>query len=52
MAQLARMLSLGVGGSAIQKWEKNQKRPTNEHRKRIVEFLGFDPGSKNPTGDS
>jgi DNA-binding transcriptional regulator YiaG len=45
------MLGLGVGGSAIQKWEKNEKRPTEEHRKRIVEFLGFNPAPANPTGD-
>jgi len=43
MTQLAQILGLGVSDSAIEKWEKNQNRPTDEHRFRIVEFLGFDP---------
>ena len=48
--QLAKMLGLGVSDSSIEKWEKNQKRPTEEHRKRIIEFLGFIPTQTNPTG--
>ena len=43
MTQLATMLWFGITDAAIEKWEKNQNRPTDEHRKRIVEFLGFDP---------
>ena len=50
MTQLADLLGLGVSDAAIEKWEKNQNRPTAEHRKRIVEFLGFDPKLLNPTG--
>ena len=45
MMQLANLLGLGISDSAIEKWEKNQNRPTDEHRKCIVEFLGFDPRS-------
>jgi transcriptional regulator with XRE-family HTH domain len=52
MTQLANLLGLGIRYTAIQKWEKNQRRPTHEHRKRIVEFLGFNPALTNPTGDS
>ena len=51
MAQLAKTLGLGITDAAIEKWEKNQNRPTDEHRKRIVEFLGFTPARTNPTGD-
>jgi transcriptional regulator with XRE-family HTH domain len=43
MAQLALILGSGVTDSAIEKWEKNQNRPTAEHRKHIIEFLGFQP---------
>ncbi len=43
ITQLAQILGLGVSDSAIEKWEKNQNRPTDEHRSRIVKFLGFDP---------
>jgi DNA-binding transcriptional regulator YiaG len=43
MAQLAKQLGFGVTGSAIEKWEENQNRPTMNHRLRIVKFLGFDP---------
>jgi len=50
MTQLAETLGPGITNTAIEKWEKNQNRPTDGHRKRIVEFLGFNPGSKNPTG--
>jgi transcriptional regulator with XRE-family HTH domain len=52
MSQLAEMLGLGITDSAIEKWEKNQNRPTREHWDRIVEFLGFDPTLTNPTGGS
>jgi transcriptional regulator with XRE-family HTH domain len=52
MTQLANLLGLGISDSAIEKWEKNQNRPTDRHRKRIVEFLGFNPARTNPTGDS
>lgn len=46
MAQLTTLLGLGISDSAIEKWEKNQNRPTPEHRTRIIEFLGFYPESK------
>jgi transcriptional regulator with XRE-family HTH domain len=52
MTQLAQLLGVGTTDSAAEKWEKNQNRPTEEHRKRIVEFLGLDPAPVNPTGDS
>jgi transcriptional regulator with XRE-family HTH domain len=52
MRQLAMLLGLGITATAIEKWEKNQNRPTEPYRSRIVEFLGFDPDSKNPTGGS
>ena len=52
MTQLAVRLGLGITGSAIEKWEKNQNRPTPVHRKMIVGLLGFDPVSKNLTGES
>jgi predicted transcriptional regulator len=51
MTQLANLLGLGISDTAIEKWEKNQNRPTEEHRKRIIEFLGFNPAQINPTGD-
>ena len=50
LTQPAETLGLGITDTAIEKWEKNQNRPTAEHRKRIVEFLGFDPKLLNPTG--
>jgi DNA-binding transcriptional regulator YiaG len=50
MSQLAASLGFGITDTAIEKWEKNQNRPTQEHRDRIVEFLGFDPARANPTG--
>ena len=52
MTQLAKLLGLGITDSAIEKWEKNQNRPTESHRKRIVDFLGVDPTRANLTGDS
>ena len=52
MAQLARNLGLGITETAIEKWEKNQNRPTHDHRELIVGFLGFDPASTNSTGGS
>jgi len=33
----------GITDSAIEKWEKNQNRPMESYRVRIVEFLEFDP---------
>ena len=50
MTQLAKVMRLGITDSAIEKWEKNQNRPTADHRRRIVEFLGFDPDSPKPNG--
>ena len=50
MGQLVKQLGLGVTASAIEKWERNQNYPTVFNRKRIIEFLGFDPESVNPTG--
>jgi DNA-binding transcriptional regulator YiaG len=52
MTQLALLLGLGITDSAVEKWEKDQNRPTEEHHKRIVEFIGFDPTLANPTGVS
>ena len=40
--QLAEIL--GFTDTAIEKWEKNINRPTEPHRARIIQFLGFDPG--------
>ena len=52
MTQLAKILGIGITDTAIEKWEKNQNRPKDEHRKCTVEFLGFNPALTNPTGDS
>ena len=52
MAQLARLLGSGVSDSAIEKWEKNQNRPTADHSKRILQFLNCDPSTANLTGDA
>jgi DNA-binding transcriptional regulator YiaG len=51
MPQLADLLGLGITDTAIEKWEKNQNRPTPFHRERIVQFLGFNPAMAKPTGD-
>jgi methylisocitrate lyase len=40
---VAKQLALGMTGSAIEKWEKNQNYPTPPNRIRMIEFLGFDP---------
>src|SRR5258706_16192348 len=52
MTQLAKLLGLGITDTAIEKWEKNQNRPTKSHRCRLIEFLGFDPATPNLTGES
>ena len=52
MTQLAKLLGLGITDTAIEKWEKNQNRPTESHRCRLIEFLGFDPATPNVTGES
>jgi hypothetical protein len=52
MTQLAKLLGLGITDTAIEKWEKNHNRPTESHRRRIIEFLGFDPATSIPTGGS
>src|SRR2546430_3032249 len=36
MTQLAKLLGLGITDTAIEKWEKNQNRPTDAHRKQII----------------
>ena len=51
MTQLAKLLGLGITDMAIEKWEKGQNRPTDAHRKRIVEFLGFNPAPASSTGE-
>ena len=51
MSQLARLLGVGVTDTAIEKWEKNQNRPTSEHKNQIIQFLGYDPAIADPTGD-
>ena len=48
--KLPEMLAIGITDTAVEKWEKNQNRPTESHRRRIIEFLGFDPGTPNLTG--
>jgi transcriptional regulator with XRE-family HTH domain len=50
MPQLAEKLGLQVTAASIEKWEKNQKRPTTKHRNQIVQFLGFDPEHVKLTG--
>jgi len=50
MTQLAKLLGFGITDSAIEKWEKNQNRPTESHRRRIIEFLGFEPTTPYLTG--
>jgi DNA-binding transcriptional regulator YiaG len=50
MTQLAKSLGLGITDTAIEKWEKNQNRPTESCRRLIVEFLEFDPATIIPTG--
>ena len=50
MTQLEKLLGLGITDTAIEKWEKNQNRPTDAHRKQIIEFLGFVPATVKPTG--
>jgi transcriptional regulator with XRE-family HTH domain len=52
MTQLADLLGLGITDSAIEKWEKNQNRPTEEHRQCILAFLGFNAAPTNSTGES
>ena len=52
MTQLAKLLGFGISDTAIEKWEKNQNRPTESHRRRIIEFLGFDPATTILTGGS
>jgi transcriptional regulator with XRE-family HTH domain len=52
MSKLAQILGLGVTDSSIEQWEKNQNRPTEAHRQRIVEFLGFEAPVLITTGDS
>jgi len=52
MTQLAKLLGLGITDTAIEKWEKNQNHPTEDHRGRIIEFLGFEPAWPNMTGES
>jgi transcriptional regulator with XRE-family HTH domain len=51
MTQLAKLLGVGMTMTAIEKWETNRNYPTPPNRIRIIEFLGFDPESVNPTGD-
>jgi DNA-binding transcriptional regulator YiaG len=43
MPGLAKSLGFGITDTAIEKWEKNQNRPTEPYRTRLVEFIGFDP---------
>jgi transcriptional regulator with XRE-family HTH domain len=50
MRKLAQLLGIAFTATAIEKWEKNQNRPTEPYRTRLVEFLGFDPDIKEPTG--
>jgi hypothetical protein len=52
MPQLAKLLGVAFTDTAIEKWWKNQNRPTELYGSRIVESLGFDQDSKNSTGGS
>ncbi len=52
MPQLADVLGVGITDSAIEKWEKNQNQPTEEHRTRLVQFLGYDPILRDSTEHS
>ena len=52
MTQLSQFLNLGVSDATIEKWEKDISRPSALYWKRIVEFVGFDPVTVKPTGDS
>src|SRR2546425_2291415 len=38
--KLAEILAIGISDTAVEKWEKNQNRPTESHRRRIIELLG------------
>jgi transcriptional regulator with XRE-family HTH domain len=51
MTQLADVLGLRITDSAIEKWEKNQNRPTEYNRQRIEQFLCFNSVRAKPTGD-
>jgi predicted transcriptional regulator len=50
MTQLSQFLKLGVSDATIEKWEKDISCPSKPYRTRIVEFVGFDPKTINPTG--
>jgi len=52
MTQLAKLLGFGITDTAIEKCEKNQNRSTASHRRRIIEFLGFNPATIIPAGRS
>ena len=52
MTELAKILGFGISDTAIEKWEKNQNRPTEEHRRSILAFLGFNAAPANQTGES
>jgi len=51
MTQLSEYLNLGVSDASIEKWEKDISRPSALYWKCIVEFVGFDPKTINPTGE-
>jgi DNA-binding transcriptional regulator YiaG len=52
MPKLIQLLGLSISDTTVEKWEKNQNRPTEPFHSRIVEFLGFDPELENQTGGS
>ena len=52
MTQLIDLLRLDVSDSSVEKWEKDLNRPSAEHRRQIVEFIGFDPADVKSTGGS
>jgi DNA-binding transcriptional regulator YiaG len=52
MTQLIERLGLDVSDSSVEKWEKSKIRPSAEHRRQIVEFIGFDPAAVKLTGGS
>lgn len=51
LRQVATLLGDGVNKESVRQWERNIYYPTKRYRARIVEFLGFDPESPNPTGE-
>jgi transcriptional regulator with XRE-family HTH domain len=43
VSQLARLLGFDLSNGAIENWERNENRPSEPYRRKLVNFLGFDP---------